>query len=523
MPLSRVDKYTRTDLFGAVTEELERSISKPNVTAYVPYPDQEEFHRSDAFGRYVAGGNRGGKTDAIVVDAILNATNTNPYWQRPLAWGTGSLQLRFVVVDFDRGVEGIILPKLKRWVAPSMTIGGSFDKSWDNALHVFTFANGSTIDFVTHGQGLDKHGGVPRHIIYFDEEPPQDVFNENVMRLLDYDGRWAIAATPVKGMGWTYDLLWEPAQNGERPDVSTHTLSAAKNPHLVTTDLGKFAIGMSKEEREIRFEGKFVARSGLVFPTFAMNLDKFVLSEPFIPPKNWEWYSSTDHGYNNPTAWLWHAVGPAGQIVTFAEHYASKMTIPEHAAIVKDRERGFGKAPEVRVGDPAMKQHQGVTGTNIIQEYGVRGLYINVETITNDVVIGIEKMQQYFAFREDSPWGVGFPTWVISPNCPNLIRELKKLRWKTYNSDRISYDSNLQEAVHKKDDHAFDSTRYFSTLMPDLTPASEHFDDYTPPDGETLNYTDVLIRMSMDSGVSFVDDVEDTPVEWVTETVMEGY
>lgn len=525
MPASKTEKYTRLDLFGTVTEELQRSVKQPNVTAYRPYPEQEEFHRSDAFGRYVAGSNRGGKTDAIVVDAILNATDTNPYWDRPERWGSGPLQLRFVVVDFDRGVEGIILPKLKRWCAPSMLIDGRWDHSWDNSLHVFTFSNGSTIDFVTHGQSLDKHGGVPRHIVYFDEEPPQDVFNENVMRLLDYDGRWAIAATPVQGMGWTYDLLWEPAENGERKDVSIHTLSAAKNPYLATKDLSKFAIGMSKEEQEIRFEGKFVARSGLVFPTFAMNLSKFVLAEPFIPPKNWDWYSSTDHGYNNPTAWYWHAVGPQGQIITFGEHYASKMTIPEHSATVHERERGFGKKPEVRVGDPAMKQHQGVTGTNIIQEYATRGIYINVETITNDVMIGIEKMQQYFAFREDSPWGAGRPTWVISPNCPNLIRELKKLRWKTYSSDRVSYDSNVQEAVHKKDDHAFDSCRYFSTLMPDLTPISQFTDVYLPPKGETLNYTDVLVRMSLDSGVSFVDDVEDTDPEpqWVTETAMEAW
>lgn len=35
---------------------------------------------------------------------------------------------------------------------------------------------------------LDKHGGVPLHAVFFDEIPPQNVFNENLMRLVDYNG-----------------------------------------------------------------------------------------------------------------------------------------------------------------------------------------------------------------------------------------------------------------------------------------------------------------------------------------------
>lgn len=512
-------KYTLEDLLGVAVRELEDSVTKPNILSYQPYPEQERFHRCELSGRYVSGGNRGGKTDSEVVEAIWWATNTHPFRKRPESWGTGALQLRFIVVDVAKGVEQIILPKLKRWCATSMLIDGSFEKSWDSNNLIFTFANGTTIDFLTHGMGLEKHGGVPRHIIFFDEEPPQHIFNEALMRLIDYDGWWVIAATPVTGMTWTFDLLWEPAEAaltaGTESDVGIFTLSAAQNPYLKAENLDRFMIGMNREEREVRESGKFVARSGLVFPTFAMNLHKFVV-EPIMPPRGWKIYSSVDFGLNNPTAWLWHAVSPTGDILTFAEHYQNETLVNEHAQIVKAREASWGFTPEVRVGDPAGSQRSGITGTSTLQEYALRGIYIQTDGIPHEVAIGIEKMQQYFRFTTDTCWSKDdepMPKWVISSNCTNLIRELKKLRWKTYASEKLAYDHNKTEEVHKKDDHAFDSSRYFATLMPDLTPSDVgHTIDHVPT---TVNYQDLIAKMSSDPDVRFAED--NAGDEWHTE------
>lgn len=515
------NQYTLDDLLGLAVKELEESVTKPNILSYTPYPEQERFHKCDLFGRYVSGGNRGGKTDSVVVEAIWWATNTHPFLKRPESWGTGALELRFVVVDVSKGVEQIILPKLKRWCATSMLIDGSFEKSWDSNNMIFTFSNGSTIDFLTHGMGLEKFGGVPRHIVFFDEEPPQHIFNETLMRLIDYDGKWVIAATPVTGMTWTFDLLWEPAEAaiaaGEEHDTGIFTLSAAQNPYLKAENLDKFMIGMNREEREVRESGKFVARSGLVFPSFPMNLHKFV-HEPIMPPRSWKIYSSVDFGLNNPTAWLWHAVGPGGDIITFAEHYKNEMLVNEHSQIVKAREASWGLVPSHRVGDPAGSQRSGITGTSTLQEYALRGIYIQTDGIPHEVAIGIEKMQQYFRFTTDSYWSVDgepMPKWVISSNCTNLIRELKKLRWKTYASEKLAYDHNKTEEVHKKDDHAFDSARYFATLMPDLTPADvEPTMAHVPT---TISYQDLMAKMSMDPEVQFTEESPALVSDWQTE------
>jgi hypothetical protein len=173
---------------------------------------------------------------------------------------------------------------------------------------------------------------------------------------------------------------------------------------------------------------------------------------------------SIDHGWNNPTAILWHAVAPNGDIYTFSEHYASEMTIQQHTDVILLREQMWEKEPELRTGDPAMKQKSGITGTSILEEYAQRGIYLSVEGVPRDVGIGIARMQQYIRVSPST----GKPKWYITESCPNLIREMKRLRWKKYASRKAQHDNNKTEQIHKKDDHTCDSARYFFTLMPDL-------------------------------------------------------
>lgn len=469
----RPEKTDVGSLLALAKDELRSSNTRGNINTYRPYPKQEAFHRSKAPGRYCAGGNRSGKTDSAVVEVLWWATDTHPFLERPREWGNGPIQCRFVVVDIVKGVEKIILPKIKRWIATSMLVNGSWEDSWDNRTLTLTLSNDSTIEFLTHGMDLDKHGGVPLHVIAFDEEPPQDVFNENMMRLVDYDGIWIMSATPVNGIGWTFDLLWEPAEAGQNPYVETFQLKQSDNPYLAgdTETRSKFYVGMSEEERAIREEGAFVARSGLVFPNYSKSTH--VLDEPFMPHREWKWYFSIDFGINNPTAVLWTAAAPDGRVVTFAEHYSGNLTVPEHSSIINAREADWKRIPDVRVGDPAGNQRQMNTGTSAIAEYAARGIYIGTE-IPRDVMTGVEKLQQYFRVTEDGPWSkiLGRPCarWMISPNCTNLDRELKRLRWASYESAKKAYDTNRQEQIHKKDDHAFDSIRYLASIMPDLAP-----------------------------------------------------
>lgn len=518
-PSVKVDQSSVFSLLETAAEQLDTAIHRPNINSYQPYPAQLAFHTCELTGRYMSAGNRAGKTTAAVIDAIDVAMNRQKWRPRDPRWGRGPVRLRWVAVDVDKGVHGIALPEFKRWMSSSMMVNGSWDDSWNNSTLTLTFSNGSTIQFLTHGMELDKHGGVALHGIYFDEIPPHAVFNENLMRLIDFEGFWVIAATSVDGMGWTYELLWEPAEEaqkrGEHTDVGIFELSQKDNPFLKTEvgSRGKYYVGMDENERKIREDGAFMARSGRVFPTW--NLHDHVLSEHFLPNDHWRIYTSVDFGWSNPTAWLWHAVHPDGRVYTFAEHYKSEMTVAQHAEIVTAKEvfMRLDREKILRVGDPNNGNAHVINGISYVSEYANCGIFIGTEDIPRDVQIGIEKMQQYIRLERRNGWGEHKPRWMISPNCVNLIRELKKLRRASYDSAKKAFDSNKREEVHKKDDHAFDSSRYFFTFMPELAPSVEEVIELKAEQGIHMTYEQTMAMLQADDRVAFVDDTR----EWETE------
>ena len=306
---------------------------------------------------------------------------------------------------------------------------------------------------------------------WYDEEPPKHIYNECQARLIDTNGDAYLTMTPVEGMSWVFDDIYTPGKNGNN-DIEIIEIEMSENPYISKESSRRYLASLDPEERKARERGEFVAMGGKVFKNFSKDIH---IIPPVVPPKDWEWYVSLDHGYNNPTAMLWHAVSKDNRIITFAEHYKSEMTVPEHAQIFHLRNAGFERIPDFVVGDPAMSQRSGITGTSIFQEYADRGIYIS--PANNDVDSGINRMLQYL--RGDKP------RWQITENCVSLIGEMQKLRWATFNSRKLQYEKNRQEKIHKKDDHACDSARYLFSFMPDLTPSD--IDPISLTDNNILN------------------------------------
>jgi hypothetical protein len=72
---------------------------------------------------------------------------------------------------------------------------------------------------------------------------------------------------------------------------------------------------------------------------------------------------------------------------------------------------------------------------------------------------------------------------------------------------------NKHEVVHKKDDHAFDSARYFATTRPDLTPFVDKLVSKDTP--TTLSYEEMWTKLRDDPTVEFADDLQDD-TSWET-------
>lgn len=449
------------EALALLAEQLRQTVATPNLLAYKPHRKQDDFHRSPARIRLYIGGNRGGKTTAGATEALWWCSRRHPYKAIP----DRKIHGRVVGVDYDHGIAQIVLPEIRRWVIPSDLINGSWEDSFDKKLRTLEFANGSKLEFMSAESDLEKFAGTSRDFIWFDEEPPQPVFTENRARTIDRAGSVWLTMTPIEGQNWSYEQIYLPGKGEEvakDPDTDVVEVDMAENPYLDPTEVARFVASLSDEEREARVHGRYVALGGLVYRGF--DLDHHVVP-PRLPPADWPVYASMDHGLANPTAWLWHAVGPGGQVLTFHEHFLAETTVDHHAAMVKVFEAGLGRVIEQRVGDPSIANRQQANGmaVSIQQEYMRHGLSIWLGN--NDVEAGINRVRRYLQVPLDG----GDPRWQVTSDCPNLIRELRRYRWRTFLSRRMRDRANAFETPLKKDDHAADALRYFLMSRPDVS------------------------------------------------------
>ena len=448
------EEITTISALETIAESLRKQAVSPNMFAYKPHEKQRAFHASDSKKKLYIGGNRSGKTTGGIIEDLWWATGRHPY--RPVP--SGGVRGRIISVDFLNGIEKIIFPQIKQWCPVTDLKGGSWEAAYDKQLRVLHFKNGSFIEFMSYDQDLDKFAGTSRHFIHFDEEPPEDIYTENLARLVDTNGSFWITMTPVEGMTWIYETLYEPGSDGTDPNIFVVEVSMTDNPYLNREAVENFLNSLSADERTAREHGRFVQLGGLVYKEFKP--ERHVVPS-FTPPADWLWVASLDHGYNNPTCWLWHGVSQDGSVVTFHELYQSGWTVEVCAEEVRKVNRLYGREPDFYIGDPAISQTNAISATSIHTEYITRGIPIVLGN--NDVKAGINRIARYLKDRGD-----GKPNWVITQDCPNLIREMRKYRWKTYTNKRVANANNLQEEPHKKDDHACDSARYFFMSRPDL-------------------------------------------------------
>lgn len=464
-----------SDMLNSVVDGLAESVT--SIYSYEPHEKQCQFHKSYLMEKLFIGGNRSGKTVGNVIECIWRITKTHPF--RPdLNEIEGEIRGRLVCVSFVDGLEKIILPLFKKWMPKKFLKQRSWDKSYNKYLRTLTLEAGSFIEFMSYDQELEKFAGTSRHFVSFDEEPPRSVWEECLMRLIDTDGDWWISMTPVEGLTWVYDTIYQPWVEGQRDETLVLQVSMDDNPHLNESAKAKILKNIVDDsDRQARKEGSFVEIKGLVYKSFDKNVHG---RREFQLTRDMRIYTSLDTGWRHPAAWLWHAVSPDGRITTFHEIVESERTVESLAEEVHNYEKAtlepLGLVAYVRTGDPAMLQTKEHVGTSIIMEYAKHGIYIGVEGVPKgpgSVDIGVTKLTQYMTtyipVRDRDGVLVQSPMWGYH-DCPILEKQMRNLRWEKFDSKKLEYKKAPKTTIEKKDDDAPDSLRYLITLMDDLTP-----------------------------------------------------
>lgn len=463
------------DKLAELTEQLLRKAAySPGIDAYKPGPKQVEFHTSSSKEKLFIGGNRSGKTVGAVAEDIMWLTGKHRYRETP----EPPIRGRCVAVDIEDGIKKIVLPEVAKWTPPSFLKNGSWEDSYDKQSRTLTLTNNSFMEFMSYEQIVDKMSGTSRHFVHFDEEPPEDIFNECLMRLVDTDGSYWISMTPLIEMTWIEERIYEPWKNGDK-SIFVLEVNTDDNPYVNIQALERLTRGLSEEERITRRRGRFITHTGIIYSEcFSDKL--FIEGGNIIPDivpnletilNGWGHFTCMDHGLANPTAFLFCAYNEKGHILVYDELYITgkeKRLVSDNSEKYLERLETLGVHPVYCIGDPNIKNRNSITGTSVQSEYAENGVFISLGN--NNVDAGLARVQGLFGNRR----------LFISERCTETLKERKGYRWDRHLSAKIAARRNKKEKPLKRNDHCMDALRYGCMSRPILLGEEE------PPVGNIL-------------------------------------
>lgn len=434
--------------------KLERIHDSNPLLFFQPYEKQKTYLASNERFKWILGGNRSGKTLITCIDDIIQACDEKVIpehlksykkWSPPFKW-------RIVAMDFDQ-IEMVIFEILKAWIPPSQLLGDDWSKAYSRERRVLRFKNGSLCQFKTYEQPAKNHGGASLHRVHLDEEPPEDIWRENNMRVTDFNGDILCSMTPVEGLTWMYDAFYLPYEKKQLKNVMLMQVDMDDNVYL--SEAGKEAAlaDYSEEERAARKQGKFIHFHGRVYDRF--DEDHIIPQAPI--PKGVNIYLGIDPGIRHMCAVTYVAHMWDDTLIAFDETCLKNQNVEEVVLEIGKKLAWHGLHYNWAVIDPSARNREAITGRSVQLEFQERG--IRCFPGQNDPRAGINRIKVRLEHKK----------LLVMANCITTIDEFRKYRWSTPPKGRRS-ENDPKEAPIKKDDHILDALRYVCMARP-----------YTPP------------------------------------------
>lgn len=314
-----------------VLGERDRRRTEEKGRYYEPLTGQMEFHKSDAKGRIVVGGNRAGKTEAGCHEHRWYCLGEHPY--RKLKH-YAPVRTRILADGWGYGVQAIV-QKFKEIIPRHELRGNDWDKAFqssfgsDDCMTLY-WKNGSTTQFMSYDQKIQKMAGVPLHLVWGDEEmPSKTMFDENFNRLTDFDGDWYMTLTPVRGMTWIYTNLYLASvdNGGTDPSIRCFRLRTDDNKHLpksaVRAQRERYATDATTQR--MRMEGEFMALGGLVFPMLRPHIHQ---CDDFEIPMDWPMATALDPGLSKSHSQGWGAYDRRSDCLYICKELVLERAVP---------------------------------------------------------------------------------------------------------------------------------------------------------------------------------------------------
>ncbi len=416
---------------------------------------QMAFHRSQKRNRWVFGGNRSGKTECGAVECVWMALGIHPFRQNRddvSGWVISLTQQ----VQRDVAQAKILKYLPPRFIAKVVMREGSKASPEYGIIDYIVVKNAfggtSRIGFRSCDQGRERMQGTSLDFVWFDEEPPRDIYDECRMRVFDKKGDLFGTMTPLKGLTWVYDEI--ELNCNDDPEVWCEYMQWSDNPYLDPKEVAQMEKVIPKSEQNSRRFGKFSTGEGLVYPEFDASVH---VIEPFPIPRDWQATISIDPGLANPTSCHFYAVDYDGAIYVVAEHFEAGKNVDYHVRAINKiandlrwKRDSHGRLSALI--DSAANQRTLADEKSVAELFAEKGVLVNTN-VNKDLYSGIQRIKSLLCQR---------PVRIyIFSCCKNLIREFKSYWWGS------------DDRPKKVDDHALDELRYFVMSLPAATKPPE--------------------------------------------------
>lgn len=427
---------------------------------YTYYPDEGPLARSKyakhmeffAAGaefneRMFMAANRVGKTDAGAFEVACHLTGIYPDWwagrrfREPNEWwacGTTSETTRDIVQAkllgaYDKPGTGFIPSHLllEQTRRPHGLTG-----SIESAYIRHSSGGKSLLGLKTYEQGRKSFEGTGKHGIWDDEEPPQDVYQEQVLRTLTTGGIVIVTFTPLQGVSEVVKGYLEP-ENDDAKDIKMYVQAGWDDvPHLDETAKKRILATMLPYQMAARTKGEPSLGSGAIFPIAEADL--------IVPPRDfpsylWPKAFGMDVGWNR-TANIWGALEVSTDILyLYDEHYMGQGEPPSHAMAIRAR----GEWMKGLI-DPAANGRNQDDGKRLLDQY--RALGLDLTKADNAVEAGIMCIWTRMITGR----------LKVCSNCANWFREFRK------------WHRDEKGVIVKGNDHLMAATRYLLMNFRDI-------------------------------------------------------
>ena len=293
-------------LLLALEKEQKQRKSEKQLAQYSPYTKQQEFHEAGAKyrERLLMAGNQLGKTLAAGNEVAMHLTGLYPDWWK-------GKRFDGPVVGWASGVTGestrdnpqrILLGRPSEWGTGTIpkanldTITRASHGVADavDTVRVRHISGGiSSLAFKSYEKGREKWQGETLDFVWFDEEPPLDIYTEGMTRTNKTLGPVFLTFTPLMGMSEVVSkfLVEQP------PNTHVTSMTIYDVQHYNDEQRAAIIASYPAHERDARAKGIPTMGSGLIFPVE----EESIICAPFANPGHFVQINGLDFGYDHPT------------------------------------------------------------------------------------------------------------------------------------------------------------------------------------------------------------------------------